>query len=70
MINQNPTRPGDLLLDRYLAGACPATREAARLQWKRFVGTLLRVATRIGEEESEAVDSPNSDRRRRIPSLP
>ena len=65
------TKPGDVLLDRYLSHADEPAREAARAQWKRFVRVLLKVATRLAlEEERQVGDSPKSNRRRRIPSLP
>jgi N-dimethylarginine dimethylaminohydrolase len=69
---RSPTKPGDLILDRYLSGADESKREAARAQWKRLVRALLKVATRIAleEETREVGDSPNSDRRLKIPSLP
>jgi len=67
----NQTKPGDLLLDRYLAGVDEDARDAARSQWKGLIRALLQVATRVAEdEEREAQDSQNSDRRRRIRSLP
>ena len=63
-------RPGDLLLDRTLPGVDEATREVARDRWKRLIRALLKVATRLTLEEQAGGDSPNSDRRLRIPSLP
>jgi hypothetical protein len=62
--------PGDFLLDRFFPDADRETREAAREEFQSFLKTLLEVTTAIAERECAEPDSPKSDRRRRIPSLP
>jgi hypothetical protein len=70
-MDRSTQQPGDFLLDRYFPDADEMTREAAREQLKRFVRALLRVATRLAEEEAaQSGDSPKSPRRPTISSVP
>jgi hypothetical protein len=47
-------RPGDVFLDRYMSNASVEEREAARENLRRFARLILRICTRIAEEEHEA----------------
>lgn len=60
---KNPRKPGDVILDRYLPSASPEVREEARRRLYAYVGTLLKTAMRLDEE---AMDSPESDGRRKM----
>jgi hypothetical protein len=44
-------RPGDIILDHYMPNATDAEREAARENLRSYAAVILRIFTRMAEEE-------------------
>ena len=66
-------RPGDLILDRYMPGATPEEREAARENLKAALAALIRIEERRARQDSGKPDSPKEQSRGRFdvgPSSP
>lgn len=52
-------RPGDIILDNAMPDAGPEEREAARESLYAFAAAILRICTRLAEEEVEAIRKTN-----------
>ena len=50
---QRASRPGDLILDRYMPDASEAEREEARENLRAYAAVVLQIATRLATEEYE-----------------
>ena len=60
-MNNNASRPGDLILDRYMPEATPAEREEAREQLRKFAHAFIEVFLQLAAEGRCHLPNRDSD---------
>lgn len=65
MINEQPQRPGDLILHRYMPHATPEEQEAARDNLRALARAYMRVISRLIREgrEGQLIEAAKEDDR-------
>lgn len=51
--NNRERKPGDLIIDRYMPNASEAEREEARENLRAYLAVVLRIATRLEQEDCD-----------------
>jgi len=51
MRRENDKKPGDLIIDRYMPDATGAEREKARSNLRAYLAVVLRIASRVEDED-------------------
>ena len=62
MDTSQESRPGDLIINRYMPNASEEERGKARENLYAFIAVLVRIATRLAQEEGEQEIRLNGER--------